>query len=113
MTQFTMCEKYFKIYDNGGYKYLIPKDVEEFLSRGKVVTGIQDHGRSDMPWIFTSVGDGSDSHSALLVGITEIKKDSAESLIKDLARFAESEATIKEWQTLIDRARKLIERGGK
>jgi hypothetical protein len=70
-------------------------------------------------WSFVSHNSGESTHTALLIQITPIKQDSAESLLRELCELAKDkrevftfeplEIKVKDLQTLIERAKKLLE----
>lgn len=89
---------------------------DEWLSKGKVVFGTSPNGANTTQWFTEKQIDkihGLDwaNHTALLVNIEPIEQDSAAKILRDLIEAAESLRQPN--PSLSDRARKLLERGGK
>jgi len=83
----------------------------EWLAKGKVVYG---HKTSDTGLFqFYEQPATKDTHRALLVNSEELELDSAESLLKEAIANWENEWLAKPDRKWYDRARKLLERGGK
>lgn len=115
MTQFPMCEKYglMPLELNRSCYVVSPKGeasrwvmeataVEAFLSRGKVVLG---HKNKDTELLqMWEQPAENDTHTALLIGITEIKKDSADDIVRGLAKLQPGYSAT----SFIERAKALV-----
>jgi hypothetical protein len=90
--------------------HVLADDVERLLESAPVVYGLRNRDRWDFSEINT---DSIDTHSARLLLIEPIVRDTAESLLRELIRTAESgdlEEQCARIGHVVTRARRLLER---
>lgn len=91
-----------------GYDYFVlASDLERLLSQAPVVYGKWrpdgEHG-----WVTEEWSEKTDTHTARLIGVKEIKKDSAEDLLRDLLEKFEAGHGF-DMSPYMNRAKKLLE----
>lgn len=89
------------IYGHSG-RYIYCEDLEELLKAAPVVYA----NEAD---IWTNFHSSSDTHTARLIGITEIKRDTAESLLREFTKSLVNIQEHNDLRDLVDRAKKLLE----
>lgn len=108
MTKYPLCEELGLTIET---RYILAADLERILSQAPVVDMVeacQMGGKSFYRTITMADKDDAATHTARLIGIKLIEKDTAESLLREIV-YGLSENQSK-WATkLIDRAKKLLE----
>jgi len=99
-----------KIHDGGTlsvgrFRFATAPDLERELEKAVRVYGIKP---ADQIWYFDQQGGPSDTHTALLIGIEPIVRDTAEDLLKEIVA-CDGDGSTRLSKQQYERARKLLE----
>lgn len=117
MTDFPLCRECgleVRMHSQGVDGYVRAADVEALLSKAPVVSGYKVRDEFAM-WENYDPSEASQlpTHTARLVNVREIKRDTAEGLLRELGEIFESDYyDMRQWHTklapLVERARRLL-----
>lgn len=98
----------FEIYGSLGSKFVNASDLEALLAKGVRVYGAE-YGDAKRLGGWDCYENGR-THTALLIGIEPIRKESAEDVLRDLCEYIEGNPNAIPFDRIKERARRVLEK---